>query len=320
VVRRQAAAWVGQQISRGAIVSCDPAMCAALRAHGVPAGNLLTLRPSALDPLGSDVVVATEAVRSLFGSRLAAVYAPAVVAAFGIAKAGIQVRVVAPYGATAYWGALRADLLARKTAGTELLLNREIDIAAAARKQLAAGLVDSRLLTTIAALAGQHALRIVGFADSGPGADPGTPLRVAEISAPGTTTNVASTSPAPAGPGSGTPAPSTPASVTPTPVTPVSGTSASGTSASGTSASGSPAPAGPAPAGRASAGWTSVSASARFLRFVLAFLRAQRPPYLAASLRTVAISGGQRVVRIGFAGPSPLGLLTAGGASTDTSP
>ena len=313
VVRRQAAAWVGQQISRGAIVSCDPAMCAALRAQGVPAGNLLTLRPSALDPLGSDVVVATEAVRSLFGSRLAAVYAPAVVAAFGIAKAGIQVRVVAPYGATAYWGALRADLLARKTAGTELLLNREIDIAAAARKQLAAGLVDSRLLTTIAALAGQHALCIVGFADSGPGADPGTPLRVAEISAPGTATSVASTSPAPAGPGSGTPAPGTPASVTPTPVTPVSGPSASGTSASG-----SPAPAGPAPAGRASAGWTS--ASARFLRFVLAFLRAQRPPYLAANLRTVAISGGQRVVRIGFAGPSPLGLLTAGGASTDASP
>ena len=273
-VRRQAAAWVGQQISRGAIVSCDPAMCAALRAHGVPAGNLLTLRPSALDPLGSDVVVATEAVRSLFGSRLAAVYAPAVVAAFGIAKGGIQVRVVAPYGATAYWGALRADLLARKTAGTELLLNREIDIAAAARKQLAAGLVDPRLLTTIAALAGQHALRIVGFADSGPGADPGTPLRAAEISAPGTA-NVTSASPAPAGPGSG---------------------------------------------GRAPAGWTSVSASARFLRFVLAFLRAQRPPYLAASLRTVAISGGQRVVRIGFAGPSPLGLLTAGGASTDASP
>ena len=240
-------------------------MCAALRAHGVPAGNLLTLRPSALDPLGSDVVVATEAVRSLFGSRLAAVYAPAVVAAFGIAKAGIQVRVVAPYGAAAYRSALRADLLARKTAGTELLLNREIDIAAAARKQLAAGLVDSRLLTTIAALAGQHALRIVGFADSGPGADPGTPLRVAEISAPGTATSVASTSPAPAG-------------------------------------------------------RISVSASARFLRFVLAFLRAQRPPYLAASLRTVPISGGQRVVRIGFAGPSPLGLLTAGGASTGASP
>jgi hypothetical protein len=53
---------------------------------------------------------------------------------------------------------------------------------------------------------------------------------------------------------------------------------------------------------------------------VLAFLRAQRPPYLAASLRTLAISGGQRVVRVAFAGPSPLGLLTAGGASADASP
>ena len=68
-VRRQAAAWIARQVSRSAIVSCDPAMCAALRTQAFPAGNLLTLQPSAEDPLGSDVVVATAAIRSQFGSR-----------------------------------------------------------------------------------------------------------------------------------------------------------------------------------------------------------------------------------------------------------
>jgi hypothetical protein len=35
-VRDQAASWVVQQVSRATIVSCDPAMCAALRARGFP--------------------------------------------------------------------------------------------------------------------------------------------------------------------------------------------------------------------------------------------------------------------------------------------
>jgi tetratricopeptide (TPR) repeat protein len=260
VVRRQAAGWLTRQVSRSAIVSCDPAMCAALRAVGMPAANLLTLGPSAEDPLGSDVVVATTAVRSLFGSRLAGVYAPAVVAAFGLGKTRIQIRVVAPDGAVAYRNALRTDLLARRAAGTQLVHNKEISIGHAARKQLAAGQVDARLLTTIAALAHQQGLRIAGFSDSGPGAAPGTPLRLADISAPR-------------------------------------------------------AAASPAPAGRATAG----PADARFIRSALLFLRAQRPPYLAAVLRTVTV-GGRRAVQVSFAGPSPLGLLTAGAGHTDASP
>ncbi len=255
-IRRQAAAWAARQLSRGAIVSCDPAMCAALRADGIPAGNLLMLGSSAEDPLGSDVVIATAAVRSQFGSRLDGVYAPEVAAAFGAGNAQIQVRVVAPDGAAAYRNALHADLLARKAAGTQLLRNTDIRVTAAARKQLTAGQVDSRLLTTLAALATQHTLRIVAFADSGPGASPGMPLRMAEISAPGT--------------------------------------------------AGGRAPARP---GRA-----------RFLRSVLAFLRAQRPPYLAASVRAAGNGNGQDAVQVEFAAPSPLGLLTAGDASTGSNP
>ena len=57
-----------------------------------------------------------------------------------------------------------------------------------------------------------------------------------------------------------------------------------------------------------------------FLRSALAFLRVQRPPYLAASMLTVRLPGGPDVVRVQFASPSPLGLLTGGNASADTSP
>jgi hypothetical protein len=116
--------------------------------------------------------------------------------------------------------------------------------------------VDSRLLTTLAALAAQHPLRIVAFADSGPGASPRMPLRMAEVSAAG----------------------------------------------------GGAAPARPGPG------------NARFLRSVLAFLRAQRPPYLAASMRAIRTGDGQDVVQVEFASPSPLGLLTAGAASGSTGP
>ena len=256
VVRQQAAAWIARQLGSSAVVSCDQAMCAALRAHGLPAGNLLMLVPSSEDPLGSDVVVATAAVRNHFCSRLTGVYAPLVAAAFGPGNARIQIRVVAPYGALAYRNALRADVLARKAAGTQLLRNKAISVTPAARKQLAAGQVDSRLLTTVAALAAQRPLAIVGFADSGPGASAGLPLRSAEIAAPGT--------------------------------------------------------------GRGTArAWPG---NARLLRSALAFLRVQRPPYLAASLLTVRLPGGPDVVRVRFAGPSPLGLLTGGNASTATSP
>ena len=57
-------------------------------------------------------------------------------------------------------------------------------VTAAARQQLQAGLVDSRLLVTIAALSHQGPVNIVAFADSGPGAAVGVPLREVEIASP----------------------------------------------------------------------------------------------------------------------------------------
>ncbi|HEY6294019.1 MAG TPA: hypothetical protein VIX15_00005, partial [Streptosporangiaceae bacterium] len=125
-VRNQTAAWVAGQISAGAIVACDPAMCSALVQHGIPAANLLVLGPESADPLGSAVVLATAAVRNMFGTRLATVYAPQTLATFGTGPSQVDVRAMAPDGAAAYRGALAADLRARRAAGAQLLANPRI--------------------------------------------------------------------------------------------------------------------------------------------------------------------------------------------------
>jgi tetratricopeptide (TPR) repeat protein len=234
--RRQAATWAAGQISRSAIVACDPAMCAELQRHGFPAGDLLTLGPGAPDRLGSEVVVATAAVRGQFGGRLAGVYAPLVLAAFGTGAAAIEVRAIAPDGATAFRSALASDLAARRQAGSELRHNPGIIAPAAAGRELSDGKVDSRLLITLAALAGlrsttQTPIRIISFGRPTPGASAQVPLRSIELAGP-----------------------------------------------------------------------AAISA--------IAFLRAQRAPYRAASIATIRLPDGQVAVRIGFASPSPLGLLS----------
>jgi hypothetical protein len=180
--RGQAAGWVAQQVAAGAIVACDPAMCAALLESGVPAGRLLLLGTAATDPLGADVVVATPALRSQFGTRLETVYAPTVLASFGSGAGRIDVRAVAPDGAAAYESALAADQRARIAAGRQLLGNRRISVSANARAALRDGEVDPRVLVVLAALAAAEPLRIVAFGDPSPGASPAVPLRGAEIS------------------------------------------------------------------------------------------------------------------------------------------
>jgi tetratricopeptide (TPR) repeat protein len=186
VVRLAAAAWVSSQVSRSAVVGCDPAMCAALMQRGVPAGDLLELGPSgATDPLASNVVVATAALRAEYGLRLADVYAPEVLAAFGGGSAAIQVRAVAPDGAPAFTAAMHSDLEARREFGASLLLNRHLLVSARAKAQLADGEVDSRLLATLATIADIEPLRIIAFGDAGPGAGGAVPLRSVVIAPTG---------------------------------------------------------------------------------------------------------------------------------------
>jgi hypothetical protein len=182
--RHQAAAWVAGQVSGGAVLACDPAMCAALAQRGVPAGNLLVLGPGSGDPLGSAVVVETAAVRNIFGNRLAGVYAPEVLARFGVGAARIDVRIVAPDGTASYRRALAADIRARRAAGGQLLRHPRIRATPSARAALTAGQVDARLLITLAALAASEPVRVDGFGGRGPGESPGLALRTAEIAAP----------------------------------------------------------------------------------------------------------------------------------------
>ena len=179
--RSSAAGWIAGQVSPSAIVACDPSMCAALQASGVAAGRLLVLGTSASDPLGSDLVVATPALRSQFGARLASVYAPVVIASFGSGAARIDIRAVAADGTAAYDSALAADRGARIAAGEELIGNHRIAMTAAAATVLRAGQVDPRLLAMLAALAAQQPLRILAFGDPSPGASAAIPLRSVEL-------------------------------------------------------------------------------------------------------------------------------------------
>jgi hypothetical protein len=181
-LRDEVAVWVATQVRSDAIVACDPTMCPVIQAQGFHAANLLVLRTAAQDPLSADIVVATAAVRDGLGGRLAGVDAPAVIASFSSGAQRIDIRAVAPRGAAAYWAALRSDQQARRVAGAKLLRNPLVTITKAARRQLAAGRADSRLLITLNALAARHRMRIVSFGSAAPGASAGIPLRSAEVS------------------------------------------------------------------------------------------------------------------------------------------
>jgi len=185
VARDLAAAWVAQQVSRTAVVSCDPVMCAALKSHGVPASALNWIEPNTTSPLASAVIVATAAVRAQFGNLLSSVYAPGVIARFGSGQLRIDIREVAPRGATAYRAALHADLIDRKASGAGLLGSGRIVASATARRQLIAGQVDSRLIIMMAGLAAVHPIDIVAFGNVAPGGDLTMPLRFAEVTQAG---------------------------------------------------------------------------------------------------------------------------------------
>jgi hypothetical protein len=179
VLSRHAAAWVAAQVGT-ATISCDPAMCQALKSRGMPDGQLRELRRGTTDPLGSAVIVATPVLRSQVGSRLSSVYAPGLLARFGSGSQQVQVRAIAPHGAAAYMSMAKADLAARRMSGTQLAQSPRILIPAAARGQLAGGEVDSRLMTVLTGLAANYPVHIVAFGDSGPVTDV-APFRSAEL-------------------------------------------------------------------------------------------------------------------------------------------
>lgn len=181
ITRARAAQWIVKEISPSAIIACDDVMCNQLINEGLPASNVLVLGPSAADPLGADIVVGTPALRSQFGSRLALVYAPSVLASFGRGPTRIDIRVVAPDGAAAYQEAFTQDLENRQHYGDILLSNSKITVSPEAKPDVVSGLVDARLLVMLPVLAAQHPIQILGFFDRAPGAGQGIPLSGVEL-------------------------------------------------------------------------------------------------------------------------------------------
>jgi hypothetical protein len=181
--RLAAAKWVAAQVSTSEIVSCDLEMCGEVQNNGFPAGQLMVLAPTAPDPLGSEVVIATPAIQSQFGLRLATVYAPQVLASFGSGPEQVVVRYIAPDGAAVFTAQLAKDRQDRITAGSLLLKNNNIQVNAATRTELLAGQVDPRLLVTLAQLAHGIAVKLVAFGAKSPGEGNALPLRGVEIGA-----------------------------------------------------------------------------------------------------------------------------------------
>ena len=234
-VRAAAAAWIASQVSRGSPISCDREMCQALRSHGVPAADLLVLKPGGGDPLHARVIVVTPAVTKMVGTEFLTADAPAIIASFGSGSRQVSVREIYPQGAAAYAAALRQDIAERKTSEITLLENPRVTAPPTGRQQLQSGQIDSRLLLTLAQLASQWPLSIVAFGDRAPGASPGVPLRSADLAVTG-------------------------------------------------------------------------NAAAR-ARQMATYAHQLQDFYAGARIRAVRLANGEDVVQVGFAAPSPLGLL-----------
>jgi serine/threonine protein kinase len=179
--RKHAVTWILQQVSRAAVVSCDPQVCADLVTGGFPAANVMALGPGSNDPLGSALVVATGPIRAQYGSRLASVYAPATIASFGSAAARIDILLVYPGGAATYDADRRTALRNRKTNDAQLLVNGHIKASATARAQLLSGDVDPRLPQILAIMAENHLVHIVDFDNQSPGGGPASLRRSVDL-------------------------------------------------------------------------------------------------------------------------------------------
>jgi hypothetical protein len=181
--RQQAAGWIAREVASNIVVGCDLEMCNQLQKSGFPGARLMQLQPTSPDPLGAQLVVATPVIRNQFGTRLASVYAPLVIASFGTGAERVDIRFIAPDGSKAFEAQLATDRKNRITAGEQLLANNHVQASAGARQALLAGRVDPRLLVTLGTLAGLMPIQLVAFDDPSPGAGSDVPLRGAELGA-----------------------------------------------------------------------------------------------------------------------------------------
>jgi hypothetical protein len=173
--RQHAADWIASQVSQTATVSCDPAMCKALRAAKFLGDLLLLSRDANL--LDAALMVATPVVRASLGTRLDSV-APGLIASFGTGRLAVEIRAIAQHGAAAYWSAVKRDQAARQL--SESAFSRAVSASPSAHRALAAGAVDPRLVIALTNLEADEACYVVQLR-SAPYAARGTLLRTADL-------------------------------------------------------------------------------------------------------------------------------------------
>ena len=122
----------------------------------------MPLKAGSPDPQGAALVMTSAPALSQ--------NAPDVIASFGSGDSRLYVQAAEPACAAAYQSALRSDLAARVSAGSQLLRNKQITFTAQDAVALRAGEVDTRVLATLAALSSQHSFTVAGFGDASPGA------------------------------------------------------------------------------------------------------------------------------------------------------
>jgi hypothetical protein len=180
-----AVSWVVSQVSRSATVSCDQKTCGALVAAGFSPDQVQVLGASSGTPVTSQVIVETPDIRQIFGTRLATQYAPTVLTVEGSGPEDVVIAAVAPNGPAAYQKALETDMQARKAASATLLdRGSHITTDRMARSQLAAGLVDLRLMIAITAVGTPLPVSVIDFGNIAQNASPDVPLRYADIADP----------------------------------------------------------------------------------------------------------------------------------------
>lgn len=181
--RQQAAQWIKANVTAGVDVSCDYIMCQEAQSQGYPPGQLMVLPSTAPDPLGAELIIATPAIRNQFGTRLATIYAPQVIARFGSGPQEVDVRYLAPDGSAAFNSHLAAERTHRITAGEQIVGNKNVSALPAARAELLAGDIDPNLMAMLAQIAHTLAIQLVAFTDSPPGEGYSVPLRGVVIGA-----------------------------------------------------------------------------------------------------------------------------------------
>ena len=174
-------AWVKTQLGSGAPSSPVIPQCARRSmSRGIPAGHLYVLKPGMTNPLDSAVIVATPVLQSQIGSKLSSMYAPALLAQLRFRRnsryrSGPSHRTEWPSTCPGEVGSGRAEDVRGGASGDTGIVS-----SATARKELAAGEVDSRLMTVITGLAASHPVDIVAFGESGPDTAM-APFRSAEL-------------------------------------------------------------------------------------------------------------------------------------------